>query len=296
MSKIHFEISIHQKSDSLMETGLNCWYMLTQTVKKSACHAGEPGLIPGLGRSLGEGNGSPLECSCLENSMDRGAWQAIVHRSQRVRHNWATFTQTLTSSMWWLYICSLKLSLFYNFWLFSQFKWKDELSIKEINEVTTKFSPQRVGFHHVLLCTQITMGFLLHPAPRSTFPLCSSLPCFLLSGAGLTALLGLLCPWLLWVQLMRDIGRRSGESRGETLVYLCRDSTLLWRRCIAGSSHVFLKLHLRAAHGFWLWLAPGTVFSSLCTFCTGILAASHWCWPLGASTPLVVSQSCSHIC
>ena len=42
--------------------------------------AGDTGLIPGLGRSLGEGNGHPLLYSCLENSMDRGPWQAIVHR------------------------------------------------------------------------------------------------------------------------------------------------------------------------------------------------------------------------
>ena len=37
------------------------------------------GLIPGLGRPPGEGRGSPLQCSCLENSMDRGAWWATVH-------------------------------------------------------------------------------------------------------------------------------------------------------------------------------------------------------------------------
>ena len=48
--------------------------------KESACNAEDPGSIPGLGRSLGEGNGYPLQHSCLENSMDRGAWQAIVHR------------------------------------------------------------------------------------------------------------------------------------------------------------------------------------------------------------------------
>ena len=42
--------------------------------KVSACNAGDPGLIPGLGRSPGEGNGNPLQYSCLENSMDRGAW------------------------------------------------------------------------------------------------------------------------------------------------------------------------------------------------------------------------------
>ena len=47
--------------------------------KKSACNEGGPGLIPGLGRSPGEGNGYPLQYSCLENPMDRGAWLATVH-------------------------------------------------------------------------------------------------------------------------------------------------------------------------------------------------------------------------
>ena len=52
--------------------------------KSSACNAGDLGLIPGLGRSPGEGNGNPLKYSCLENPMDRGAWQATVHRMARV--------------------------------------------------------------------------------------------------------------------------------------------------------------------------------------------------------------------
>ena len=47
-------------------------------VVESTCSAGDLGLTPGLGRSPGEGNGNPLQCSCLENSMDRGAWQATV--------------------------------------------------------------------------------------------------------------------------------------------------------------------------------------------------------------------------
>ena len=47
--------------------------------KVSAHNAGNPGSIPGLGRSLGEGNGNPLQYSCLENSMDGGAWWATVH-------------------------------------------------------------------------------------------------------------------------------------------------------------------------------------------------------------------------
>ena len=46
--------------------------------KESACNAEDLGSVPGSGRSPGEGNGNPLQYSCLENSMDRGAWRAIV--------------------------------------------------------------------------------------------------------------------------------------------------------------------------------------------------------------------------
>ena len=58
--------------------------------KESACNAGDLGLIPGSGRSPGEGNGNPLQYSCLENPMDRGALQATVHRVARVGHDLAT--------------------------------------------------------------------------------------------------------------------------------------------------------------------------------------------------------------
>ena len=47
--------------------------------KESAFSAGDAGSLPGLGRSLGEGNDNPLQYSCLENPMDRGAWWATVH-------------------------------------------------------------------------------------------------------------------------------------------------------------------------------------------------------------------------
>ena len=47
--------------------------------KESACNAGDLSSVPGLGRSPGEGNGNLLQYSCLENSMDRGAWWATVH-------------------------------------------------------------------------------------------------------------------------------------------------------------------------------------------------------------------------
>ena len=52
--------------------------------KESACIAGDPGSVPGLGRSSGEENGNPFQYSCLENSMDRGAWRTIVHGVPRI--------------------------------------------------------------------------------------------------------------------------------------------------------------------------------------------------------------------
>ena len=58
--------------------------------KESACSAGDPGPIPGSGRSPGEGNGNPLQYFCLENPRDRGAWQATVHGVTRVGHDLVT--------------------------------------------------------------------------------------------------------------------------------------------------------------------------------------------------------------
>ena len=53
--------------------------------KESACNAGGLGLIPGSGRSPGEGPSHPLQYSCLENLMDRGAWQAAVRKVTQSR-------------------------------------------------------------------------------------------------------------------------------------------------------------------------------------------------------------------
>ena len=62
--------------------------------KESACQAGDLGLIPGSGRSPGEGNGNPLQYSCLENSMDKGAWWATVHGVTKSRTQLNDFTFT----------------------------------------------------------------------------------------------------------------------------------------------------------------------------------------------------------
>ena len=51
--------------------------------RESAYNAAEPDSIPGSGRSLGEGNGNPLQYSCLENPMDRGPWWATIHRVKK---------------------------------------------------------------------------------------------------------------------------------------------------------------------------------------------------------------------
>ena len=62
--------------------------------KESACKAGEPGSIPGSGRSPGEGNGNPLQYSCLENPMDGGAWQATVYGVPKSQTRLSDFTLT----------------------------------------------------------------------------------------------------------------------------------------------------------------------------------------------------------
>ena len=65
--------------------------------KESACSEGDPGLIPGSGRSPGEGNGNPLQYSYLENPMDGGAWQAAVHRVAKSWTQLSDFTFSIFS-------------------------------------------------------------------------------------------------------------------------------------------------------------------------------------------------------
>ena len=102
--------------------------------KASAYNVGDPGSIPGSGRSPGEGNGNPLQYSCLENPMGRGAWWAKSMWSQRVRHNWATSLH-FTSSLSWLSIyllgyCIIDFQSFHkilssNVWLCYFFLWRN---------------------------------------------------------------------------------------------------------------------------------------------------------------------------
>ena len=68
-------------------------------VKASACNVGDLSSIPGSGRSPGEGNGNPLQYSCLENSMDGRAWWATVHGVSESRTRLSDFTHSLTHSL-----------------------------------------------------------------------------------------------------------------------------------------------------------------------------------------------------
>ena len=75
--------------------------------KESACNVGDLGLIPGSGRSSGEGNGNPFQYSCLENPMDGGAWWATVHGVSKSRTRLSDFT--FTTSLTFLHNTALKL-------------------------------------------------------------------------------------------------------------------------------------------------------------------------------------------
>ena len=65
-------------------------------VKASACNSGDLGLIPGSGSAPGEGNGNPLQYSCMENPMDRGAWWATVHVVAKSQARLGDLTYLLT--------------------------------------------------------------------------------------------------------------------------------------------------------------------------------------------------------
>ena len=81
-------------------------------VKASASNAGDLGLIPGSGRSPGEGNGNPLQYSFLGNPMDRGAWWATVHRVAKSQTRLSDFTSSLLYVLYVQYILRIEMHFF----------------------------------------------------------------------------------------------------------------------------------------------------------------------------------------
>ena len=95
--------------------------------KMSACNAGDLGSIPGLGRSPGEGNGNPLEYTCLENPRDGGAWWATAHGVAKSRTWWSDFAllspilvvlQICMCSFFWILIFCYRCYNYQVFFLF----------------------------------------------------------------------------------------------------------------------------------------------------------------------------------
>ena len=96
--------------------------------KASAHNAGDPGSIPGLGRSPGEGNGNPLQYSCLENSMDGGAWWATVHGVTKSRTWLSDFTTWINNyhlyhCFYLLFLPFIPIFLFHSFPAIYDFNW-----------------------------------------------------------------------------------------------------------------------------------------------------------------------------
>ena len=96
-------VCVHRGPDAnfpIQKHKMSKWHLLFRVMgfpggsvsKESACNVGGPGLLPGSGRSRGEGNGSPLQCSCLGGPMDRGAWGATVHGIAKSRTCLSNFT------------------------------------------------------------------------------------------------------------------------------------------------------------------------------------------------------------
>ena len=115
--------------------------------KAAACSAGDPGLIPGSGRSPGEGNGNPLQYSCLKNSMDWGAWWATVHGVAKSRTRLNDFTLTsLSLSSNSVSIVELKNQ---GKWkqLFFPFLFKVFVEVKFINKFNHKFNHYKWTIH-----------------------------------------------------------------------------------------------------------------------------------------------------
>ena len=75
------------------------WYTKVKNPPANAGDARNMDSIPGLGRLPGVENGNPMQCSCLENPMDREAWRATVHGAVRVRHDW---THNTLRETWWI--------------------------------------------------------------------------------------------------------------------------------------------------------------------------------------------------
>ena len=94
------------------------YFQVVLVVKNLPANAGDTGSISRSGRSPGVGNGNPLQYSCLENPMDRGAWQATVHMVKRIEHNRSNLACNIKShlvgSVKYKYSCDISIKSYYS--------------------------------------------------------------------------------------------------------------------------------------------------------------------------------------
>jgi len=95
VSHLYFSTSVPTSTSASFVKSILKIFPGGSEVKASASNVGDPGLIPRLGRSPGEGNGNPLQYSCLENPMDGEAWWATVHGVAMSRTRLSDFTYLL---------------------------------------------------------------------------------------------------------------------------------------------------------------------------------------------------------
>ena len=91
-----FSALVNDNLDSSLPSSTKRGFPSGSEVKESARNAGDPGSIPGSGRSSGEGNGNPLQYSCLGNPMDTGAWWPTVHGVAKSRTRLSDFASLET--------------------------------------------------------------------------------------------------------------------------------------------------------------------------------------------------------
>ena len=149
----------------LSKLSLSLWW-----APASVCKAGDPDSIPGLGRSPGEGNGNPLQYSCMKNPMDRWPWQATVHwvaKSQTRFIDWTTFlpfnlhdTFSLISwgkyrSLWksGVWITQVVTWYFIGKWAEHACWWYYSLLIGQSREIAFSFTFHKTTFFDTLSCT-----------------------------------------------------------------------------------------------------------------------------------------------
>ena len=90
------EIDVFLELSCFFHDPADVGFPISTVVKNLLANAGDAGSTPGSGRSPGEGNGNTLQCSCLENPTDRGAWLATIHRFTKNKTQLSTHTHTHT--------------------------------------------------------------------------------------------------------------------------------------------------------------------------------------------------------